>query len=1075
MQKVKVEGYRLSPQQRRVWELARTGHETAFVMQCEVKVRGELEPERLREAVSSLVQRYEILRTNFVQVAGMNFPLQVVKQDSEFAWHVCDAAGLAARQTGAPLELMVPNAQERLVDYECGPMLDVWLVKNSDKEHTLVFTLPALCSDFISLENIAEEVSQIYVGEGSESQNGEPVQFADLCAWLNELIEGEDTAAGQEFWRKRMAKPEEKLCLAGELPQKEAYLPAVTRKKWTGNDAQAAAELAQRTGVSEAAVLLGCWQALLWRLSRVEQVRVGINVTGRSYEGMTGVIGRLERQVPLVVELSNERRFWEFLREVERQQEESCEWQEDYSWEKSEGQPESAGYGFAYIQRVGKWTSPGLSWEIVANSGTGERNKALLSCVRRSDELNIELHYDRGVMTEQLAERLLGQYARLVQSAMDSSEVTRVEELRLVSAQEQDRLLNEFNGTAVVHDKQRTVVAFIEEQARKSSADIAVESGLERLSYGELDCRANQLARYLREKGVKPEQIVGICMDRNAAMVVGLLAILKAGGAYLPLDGSYPRARLDYMLSDSRVSVILAEEKYEKQLISEGRKLVLLDRQWTEIGQFSTGPLKSVLESDNLAYVIYTSGSTGQPKGVMVQHGGLSNHMQWMQAKYGIGKRERLLQKTTLCFDASVWEWLLPLMGGGIIVLPESGMQMDSRYLVRTMQQADITTIQVVPTMLRLLLKEEGIGKCESLERVFVGGEALTEELVTQYKERVNKELINLYGPTETTVQVMIWEKDWGKAVGIGCGISNVEVYVVDTQMKLTGIGETGEICIGGVPLSRGYLNRPEATAERFVPNPFSTEPGMRLYRTRDVGRWRDDGVLEFLGRIDDQVKIRGFRVELGEIEAVLRDQAEVRDAAVIIKDEPSGQRLVCYVVPEAGKQVEPKVLRQRLEQRLPEYMVPGSYVMLKALPLTPNGKLDKRALPEHGNESADISREYVAPRTETEAAIANIWSELLEVRKVGVQDNFFDAGGHSLLMIQVHGRLREVLGKEVSIIELFARPTISSLAAFLSQAEGVDPIADDSKDRVEDHRTSTRRQQQNRAAARKEMASVEV
>lgn len=1077
MSKVKVEGYRLSPQQRRVWALRERGGEAASLMQCEVKLRGELDPERLRQAIGAAVRQHEILRTHFAQVTGMNVPLQVVNEEAGFAWNTRDAGGMSPEEQTALLQQVREGARERHVDYEGGATLAAWLAKQSDSEHTLVLSVPSLCADLASSENLVETIRRIYDGDdGSGRQMEETVQYADLCTWLNELIEGEDAAAGQDYWQAKLAKPAEPWRLAGEVQGQEAYLPGRTEQRWIGEDARAVTKMASRTGVSEASVLLGCWQSLLWRLSRVEQVRVGVNVTGRSYEGMAGVIGRLERQLPVIIAVSNERLLWEMLREVEQQQQEICEWQEHYNWERFETrEPASAGFGFSYAERVGKWASPGLSWEIVKSSGSGERNKAWLNCVRRGEELAFELHYDRGAIEERLAQRILGQYCRLVKSATESDEATRVVELKLVANEEQRRLLEEFSGATVAHDRKRTVVEFIEEHARKNAEDIAVESGVERLSYGELEHRANQLARHLREKGVGPEQIVGICLDRSAGMIVGLLAILKAGGAYLPLDGSYPRARLDYMLSDSRVGVIVTEEKYEEQLRSQGRELVLLDRQWSAIAQGSAEPVKSKVESSNLAYVIYTSGSTGQPKGVMVQHGGLTNHMQWMQAKYGLGKRERLLQKTTLCFDASVWEWLLPLMSGGVVVLPESGMQMDSRYLVRMMQQAQITTIQVVPTMLRLLLKEEGIGQCNSLERVFVGGEALTEELVEQFDQRVGSELINLYGPTETTVQVMIWEKGWEKVVGIGCGISNVTVHVVDEELELAGIGEAGEICIGGIPLSRGYLKRPDATAERFIPNPFGAEPGARLYRTSDVGRWRDDGVLEFLGRIDDQVKIRGFRVELGEIEAALRAQVEVKDAAVVVKEETSGQRLVCYVVAEAGNQLEAKFLRQRLEQRLPEYMVPGTYVVLKSMPLTPNGKLDKRALPEPGHESADINEKYVAPRTEMEATIAGIWSELLEIKTVGVQDNFFDVGGHSLLMIQVHSKLRELLGKDVSIVELFARPTVSLLAEFLSREGGEESITDDAENRLEDRRATTSGRRQVRAAARQEMTTLDA
>lgn len=1071
MPETRIEGYRLSPQQRRMWEL-RMQEDSLSMLYCVLTVSGGVQLERLRAAAESVVQRYELLRTRFVQTTGMEFPLQVVNERASVSCDHCDAAGLTTEAACLLLNHTLERAATRGTAYDLGASLHIDIIKNyQSNDDAIILSLPPLYADHCSLHALCYEISLAYAGEPPVQSPDELVQFLDLCTWLNEMIEGDDAEAGRQYWHRKVPGSSEGIVLLGEATRGK-YSPATLRAALPEQLVKRISVLATQAAVAESTVFLTCWQALLWRLSRLDQITLGVSVSGRSHEGMEAIIGRLERQVPISVSIENQTKFWELLTTVEVEFQDACDWQEHYSWEMFERQGAlRLEFGFSYDQCREDWDLNRSRWAVKMRGGPGETNKIRISCLRQGEQADIDLHYDRNVINEAQARRILGQYVTSLQSAAETDKSSPVSKLKIVGADERRQLIQEFNDTAVPHDHTHTVVSLIEEQARKSACNAAVESESESLSYAELDSRSNQLARFLQQKGVGPESVVGICMDRSPALIVGLLAILKAGGAYLPLDGSYPRARLEYMMEDSKAGVILTEDKY-KDLLSKDGLQVIADEEWQEVGKLSSEPLSIQLDSNNLAYVIYTSGSTGQPKGVMVQHGSLSNHMQWMQAKYGLGKRERLLHKTTLCFDASVWEWLLPLMEGGVIVLARSGMQMDSRYLVRTIQQARITSIQVVPTMLRLLLKEKEIINCDSLERLFVGGEALTEDVVADYGEKVGKELINLYGPTETTVQMMIWERGWRKPVGIGRCISNVSAHVLTEEMELAGIGESGEICISGIALSRGYLNRPDSTAEKFIPDPFSSVPGSRLYRTRDLGGWRDDGILEFLGRIDDQVKIRGFRVELGEIEAAVRAYPEIKDTAVLVRDEEGGQKLVCYLVVEQNRYLDIKTLRQYLDERLPTYMVPGSYVRLDAMPLTPSGKLDKRSLPDPVNDRTGTSAS-VLPRTEMETAIAAVWSECLQIDSVGIQDNFFDVGGHSLLMIQVHNRLREQLGKDISIIDLFARPTIASLAEFLSNPDDDAPTPEDQSEQDRESRHSARRRRQARNAASATVGSV--
>jgi amino acid adenylation domain-containing protein len=636
---------------------------------------------------------------------------------------------------------------------------------------------------------------------------------------------------------------------------------------------------------------------------------------------------------------------------------------------------------------------------------------------------------------------------------MVADDAQAVDCLSMVPENELCYLLDELNDTKADFPRGKCVHELFEEQvARTPDASAVVCEGQE-ISYAELNRRSNQLAHYLRELGVGPDARVAVCLERSFEMVVALMAVLKAGGAYVPLDPAYPVERLRFMLEDSEPLALLTQRHLTGLFSGIGGKVPVLDLTAASAAWSShpvTNPaLQAVgLRPEHLAYVIYTSGSTGNPKGVLVHHRGVVNRLVWMQHAYGLEPGEAVLQKTPFGFDVSVWEFFWTLQTGAKLVMARPEGHKDPGYLVETIRRNKITTMHFVPSMLQIFLEHEDLSNMPSLVRVVCSGEALPAALLQRFQERIpHAALHNLYGPTEAAVDVTAWTapanfKD--SMVPIGKPVWNTQMYVLDGHGEPVPMGVTGELYIGGVQVARGYLNRPELTAERFVADPFSSEPGARMYRTGDLARWLADGNIEYLGRNDFQVKIRGFRIELGEIEARLAEHPAVREVAVLAReDTPGDKRLVAYytaspLVDESEEgTVGAEQFRSHLSASLPDYMIPAAFVRLESLPLTPNGKLDRKALPAPVADSYSAPK-YEPPQGEVETRLAAIWAEVLKLDRVGRHDNFFDLGGHSLMLVQVVTRLRQVLSRAVEMRELFAHPQLAEMASALESAAHV-------------------------------------
>jgi len=594
-----------------------------------------------------------------------------------------------------------------------------------------------------------------------------------------------------------------------------------------------------------------------------------------------------------------------------------------------------------------------------------------------------------------------------------------------------------FNATRVSYGGPGLIHQLFEERVHRSAQAVAVVYEGQSLTYAALNERANQLARYLREKGVAPDRLVGLCVERSLEMVVGLLGILKAGGAYVPLDPSHPTERLSYVLEDAAPTIVLTQERLKDRLPKSDVTVITLDSEWNEIGTRASENLPAGtlgLRSDHLAYVIYTSGSTGRPKGAMNEHRAVVNRLVWMQEQYRLDDRDRVLQKTPFSFDVSVWEFFWTLMSGARLIVARPEGHRDPAYLTALIEATGVTTLHFVPSMLKAFLEQHHKGRCPSVRHIVCSGEELSPSLQNKCLELLPQaRLSNLYGPTECAVDVTAWDcvadADCHR-VPIGRPIANTRIYILDGHLEPMPLGQMGEIYVAGVGVGRGYWNRPELTAERFLADPFNPDPQARMYRTGDLGRRRPDGAIEYLGRNDHQVKIRGFRIELGEIEAQLARHSAVQEAVVLAREDVQGEkRLVAYVVPrEPSAPATAEELRGHLKRTLPEYMVPSAYVALERLPTSPNGKLDRKALPTPDPASYP-RRQYEAPQGEVEKALAEIWQALLRVRQIGRDEDFFELGGHSLLAVDLCGRVESRLGVEIPPSALLEAPTVKRLA----------------------------------------------
>ena len=1053
MTKEAVEGYRLSPQQQRLWKLQQIDESRAYRVQCSVIIEGALDVESLRLAVGRVVERHEILRTRFQHLPGSCAPLQAINEDAQPSWRSIDLTKKNAEAQGRIVERIFQEELQRAFDLTRSSLLRVSLLKLSADAHVLIISLHALCADAASLQNLIGEIVRSYGDHlrGVETL-GEPTQYLQFSEWQNELLNEEAAEQARNYWRGQESATADNVAFDFEIKHaaERSFKPSTCVVEIAGS---VLAEVERYVSVSDCSIndfSLTCWRILLRRLLGADEIVLGVMYDARRYEELQDALGLFTKWLPLRNQFDGSFRFQEVLDQLRRFKEAADDWGEYFVWETIDDGLGNAGggasFGFESLQEPARHTIEDTSFTMSQRYICTERFKIKLSCTALGNSLRAELHYDASLFKGEDIERLARAFEALFEDAARHPQ-RQIRSLHLLTPVERQWII-ELNDTHRLHPLRHfSIPQLFERQVDLTPDAPALIFAETELSYAQLNAEANQLAHLISAHGIGHDAIVALSLPRSSEMVIALLAILKAGAAYLPLEPDYPPERLSFMLKDAGASLLLTlsslRERFAAALSGTALPVIALDQHGSEIQTLSSANPPPTVEPLNLAYVIYTSGSTGQPKAAMNTHQAITNRLLWMQSAFNLSSADAVLQKTPFSFDVSVWEFFWPLMVGARLVLARPGGQADPQYLCDLIAQRQITTMHFVPSMLRVFLETGQLSKCESLQRVISSGEALTAELKERFRGRMGCGLYNLYGPTEAAVDVSWFECQAEQraeaSVPIGRPIWNVRLYILDEQQQLLPVGVSGELYISGVALGRGYLRRPELTAEKFVPDPHSTEAGARMYRTGDVGRYRGDGVIEYLGRMDEQVKIRGYRVELGEIESELLKVEGIEGAVVVARRAEGGeQQLVAYVV-TGGAEVEVGRVREELRGRVPEYMIPGVYVRMERLPETASGKVDRRRLPaldEARGERVGGGQQYLAPRSLVEELVAEIWSDVLRVERVGVHDNFFDLGGHSLLAMQVVIRLRNTFYIDVPADILFRAPTLEKLSRALIEIE---------------------------------------
>ena len=1079
----KIGPFHLSFAQERLWFLHQMAPELLYNIQLNLAFRGPLDAGALERALAEVFRRHDTLRTTFEVVGGE--PRQIVHPPAPQPLRVADLTGVADAER--PKEAQRLRAAEGMTPFDLvrSPLTLVLVMRLAEQKYELVVTQHHIVTDGWSLAILLNEVLTLYAAfrRGQPSPLPElPVQYADYARWQRDWLRGEPLERELSYWRRQLRDaPVIELPTDRPRPPVQTFAGAIQVIELPQRLTEELRKLSRSLGATLFMMVLAAYKALLARYSGQDDVVVGTSNGNRSRVEIEPLIGFFVNTQVLRTDLSGDPTFRDIVRRVAAVTLDAFSHQ-DVPFEKLveelriprdlsrsplfqvmciiqntplEGVAQSIKSGDIDnelgVYRPDSSVSAADSRVITARGAprvlyenTTSKFDQTLYFIDTPEGIKGTLEYNTDLFDHATIARMLNHLESVIRAVVRNPDL-RLSELPLLSAREEEQLLREWNDTARDYGHPLCVHEMFRQQAERTPRRVAVAFGSEHLTYGELHDRSLRLAAHLRTLGVGRGDLVGVLVERGLDMVVGLLGVLEAGAAYVPLDPAYPPDRVAFMLEDSGARVVLTQASLASHVPGQARWMALDELRWEELPERLEDPA-TVAETDR-AYVIYTSGSTGRPKGVQIPHGALGNFLRSMQEQPGFTADDTLLAVTTLSFDIAGLELYLPLVSGGRTVLLSRETAWDGVALAAALDATGATVMQATPATWRLLIDTGWRGKPGL--KALCGGEALPRELAAELLTRTG-ELWNVYGPTETTIWSTLDRVVSADAEpSIGRPIANTQVYVLDPRLRPVPVGVHGELYIGGAGVALGYLNRPELTAERFVPDPFSSKPGARLYRTGDRARMREDGRIEYLGRVDFQVKLRGFRIELGEIEAALGAQPGVKQAvASVYERSASDRQLVAYIIASRQPPPEPAALREALGESLPYYMIPSAFVLLDAFPLTPNGKIDRKALPEPGVEAASAEEE-VAPRDGTELAIAEVWKAVLGRERVSVYDNFFELGGHSLLLARVHRDLVTTLNTDVSIVEMFQYPTIEALAQRIARGERQAPTFQRAQDRV--------------------------
>ncbi|MCE2699816.1 MAG: amino acid adenylation domain-containing protein [Nostocales cyanobacterium LE14-WE4] len=1048
----------LSFAQQRLWFLHQLSPDSnAYNLLEALRLEGALNLVALEQSLTELIRRHEILRTTFPMVDGK--PVQRIAPPSTVTWQIEDLQGLSTEEQTAQFRQMAIAAALKPFDLAGEPLVQFTLLKLSPYSYILLLKMHHIIYDGWSLSIFFGELSRLYEAftQGLPSPLAElPIQYADFAVWQRQWLTGEVLDRQLNYWREQLAGLTPILELSTDYPRPpvQTFQGGVECFQLDRDLTQRLKQLSQESDATLFMTLLAAFLVLISRYSGQLDLVVGSPIANRNSKSVEPLMGFFANTLAFRGNLSGNPTFREFHEQV-RQTTLSAYAHQDLPFEMlveklqlDRDLSRNPLVQVLFSLQNTPQSSSNLSGLIIENMPLPLDVRARFDLEVNYWEIPGGLEgvwcYNSDLFDATTITRIGEHFQTLLQAIVANQEM-RISELPLLSEAQRHQLLVEWNDTQVDYPHDLCIHQLFEEQVERNPDAVAVVFEEQQLTYYELNCRANQLAQYLRSLGVSADVLVGICVERSLEMVVGLLGILKAGGAYVPLDPDYPTERLSFMLADTQIKVLLTQQNLVEKLQKHQVKLVCLDTDSPMIAQCSQDnaiatPIADV-QATNLAYVIYTSGSTGQPKGVEVVHRGV-NRLLFGVNYVHLDATQRFLQIAPISFDASTFEiWGALLHGGKCVIFPESIPT--AKTLSEEIHKHGITVLWLTSALFNSIIDDDPQA-LSGIKQLLIGGEALSLAHVNRAFETLPfTQIINGYGPTESTTFTCCYPiprklETTIESIPIGSPIANTQVYILDEYLQPVPVGVPGELHIGGAGLAKGYLNRPELTQEKFIPNPFDNS---KLYKTGDLARYLPDGNIEYLGRIDNQVKIRGFRIELGEIEAVLSQHEDVQISCVIVREDTPGEtctegsrskQLVAYIVPQKNVTLTTSELRQFLGNKLPGYMIPQAFVMLESLPLTPNGKVDRRALkaPTHTSNSD----RFIEVRNQLELKLLQIWSNILKVDKIGVQDNFFDLGGHSLLAPYLMTQIKQQIGKDIALKDLFQNPTIEQLAAIIQK-----------------------------------------
>ncbi|MEH2331117.1 amino acid adenylation domain-containing protein [Nostoc sp.] len=1041
----------LSYAQQRLWFLDQfEPNSPSYNIFVDLRLVGTLNVAALQQSLQEIIHRHEALRTNFVTVNGK--PSQIIQTQTNWTVSVVEWQHLPLDEQEIATRQLAQ--QQALLPFDLAnvALFRAKLVMLSETQHVLLVCMHHIVSDGWSMGVFVQELAALYnaYSQGQPSPLAPlPIQYADFAIWQRDWLQGDVQQSQLNYWQQQLASSPALLSLPTDRPRPAVQTFAGAHQEFALSVelTDSLVKLSQEQGCTLFMTLLAAYDTLLYRYTGQEDILVGSPIANRDRLETEGLIGFFVNNLVMRTNLADNPSFSELLTRV-RDMAMDAYAHQDLPFEMlvEALQPErdlshTPLFQVMFVLQNAPMSAIELTeltvTSLMTESATAKFDLSL-SMQNTATGLVGVWEYNTDLFDASTIARMTGHFVTLLESIITTPQ-QQISQLPLLTAVEQRQLLVDWNNTQVDYSFDKCIHQLFEEQVQRTPDAVAVVFEDQQLTYRQLNCRANQLGHYLQSLGVKPDVLVGLCVERSLSMVVGLLGILKAGGAYVPLDPDYPQERLSFMLEDVQVPVLLTQQQLLEKLPQHQAQVVCLDTDWQFISQSSQDNAVADVQHSNLAYVIYTSGSTGRPKGVMIPHGAIANHCCIIQEAYELGKSDRVLQFASINFDASLEQIFPTLIAGAALVLRGSDVWTPTNFQ-KIVSDFGLTVVNLPTAYWQQLAQEwaktQVLDTNSQLRLVIVGGDVMLPEYVAIWQQSPMScvRLVNAYGPTETTITATLFEilpqlsEDINlKKMPIGRPLPNRTVYILDSYLQPVPIGVPGELYIGGVCLAKGYLNRPELTQEKFIPNPFSDAKSERLYKTGDLARYLSNGNIEYLGRIDNQVKIRGFRIELGEIEAALNTHPQIQEAVVIVtEDIPGNKRLVAYVV-KSDESLTTNQVRQFLKQQLPEYMIPSSFVTLDNLPLTPNGKLDRKALPTPDGE---ISREheYVAPRTAIEQILTNIWQQLLLKEKVSIHDNFFEIGGDSILSIQIVSRAKNS-GLQITPKQIFQNQTIAELA----------------------------------------------